>query len=216
MEDTMSEVGKYVKTIDDVLKTKDEVREYLIRAVREITRDSGLAITYIHLNNVSEAEGILLNLKRKIDEVENRLNPHPELKYSNLYLTALTEYVEAAQFISLVRFGKLKAPEELGMHYIPYLQGMLDLIGEIKRYSLELVASGMIEDAWKYFNIANEIYEAIKTLDYPEPLIPGVRHKIDVSRKVLEDLREFLIDMELRLKLISTVSKSLNPEVPKG
>lgn len=207
----MAEVSRYIRAIDEVLKSKDEVREHLIRAVRDIIRDSSLAITYIHLNKVSDAEELLRKLKHMINELDSRLNQHPELKYSNLYLSALTEYVEASQFFSLVKYGRLRSPEEMETHYIPYLQGMLDLVGELKRYSLELVKSGTIEDAWKYLNIANEIYESVKGLDYPEALIPGIRHKVDVSRKVLEDLREFLIDVELRIKLINTISKSLNP-----
>lgn len=206
----MSEVVKYVKSIDDLLKLKDSVREFLIRAVRDITRESSLAITYVHLGMVADAEELLNKLKIKVAELDSKLTQHPELKYSNLYLTALTEYVEAIQFLSVVKHKKLKSSEELEIHYIPYLQGMLDLVGELKRYALELVMSGRVSDAWEYFNIANEIYESIKVLDYPEALIPGVRHKVDVVRRTVEDLREFLIDIELRIKLINALNKALS------
>ncbi|MEM0504342.1 MAG: hypothetical protein QXY36_00030 [Sulfolobales archaeon] len=206
----MSEVVKYVKSVEDLLKLKDSVREFLIKAVRDITRESSLAITYVHLGMVAEAEELLNNLKIKVAELDGKLTQHPELKYSNLYLTAITEYVEAIQFFNLVKYRKLKSSEELEVHYIPYLQGMLDLVGELKRYALELVISGKLGDAWEYFNIANEIYESIKVLDYPEALIPGVRHKVDVARRVIEDLREFLIDVELRIKLINALNKALS------
>lgn len=211
----MLDVVKYVRSIDDVLKLKDAMREYLIKVVRDITRESSIAITYIHLGKIDDAEEVLSRLKDKICELDSKLNPHPELKYSNLYLAALAEYVEAIQFLNIVKFEKLMSPDELGVHYISYLQGMLDLIGELKRYSLELIMSNTVSDAWKYFNIANEIYESIKALDYPEALIPGVRHKVDVSRKILEDLRELLIDIELRIKLMNFISKSLPPSTPK-
>ncbi len=205
----MSEIINYVKSIDEILKSKDAVREHLIRTIRDITRESSLAITYVHLGRVGEAEEVLSKLRAKLSELDAELSPHPELKYSNLYLTALTEYVEAVQFLNIVKFKKLSSPDELGVHYIPYLQGILDLVGELKRYALELISSGTVSDAWDYFNIANNIYEAVKTLDYPEALIPGVRHKVDVMKKVLEDLREFLVDVELRTKLMDAIKRAL-------
>ncbi|MEM2343642.1 MAG: hypothetical protein QW659_06115, partial [Sulfolobales archaeon] len=109
----MSEVVKYVKSVEDLLKLKDSVREFLIKAVRDITRESSLAITYVHLGMVAEAEELLNNLKIKVAELDGKLTQHPELKYSNLYLTAITEYVEAIQFFNLVKYRKLKSSEEL-------------------------------------------------------------------------------------------------------
>jgi translin len=201
-------ISTYVKAIDEVLKIKDEVRELVIRATRDIVRESGLVITYVHTGRLDEAEELLRKLKLKIDELDSKLSLHPELKYSNLYLTALSEYVEALQFLNIVKFRCLKSPEEVGVHYIPYLQGILDLIGEIKRYILNLIRLNNISEAWVYFNIANEIYEGVRGLDYPDALIPGIRHKVDVARKLLEDLREFLIDMESRIKLIEFLRSS--------
>jgi len=198
----VSSVSVYVKAIDEVLRVKDEVRELVIRTTRDIVRESSLVVTYVHIGKLDEAEELLRRLKLKIDELDSKLNQHPELKYSNLYLTTLSEYVEALQFLSIVKFRCLKPPEEVGVHYVPYLQGILDLIGEIKRYILNLIKLNNISDAWVYFNIANDIYECVRGLDYPDALIPGIRHKVDVARRLLEDLREFLIDMESRIKLI--------------
>lgn len=199
----MNDVIRDFEQVDEILRVKDSVREYLIRVSRDIVRKSGLAITYVHLSRLDEAEKILNEVREIIDDLERRLDPHPELKYSNLYLSALSEYVEAVEFLSIVKHKRLRTLAELKVHYLPYLQGLLDVIGELKRYVLSLIRLDSIGDAWTYFNIANSIYEKLKSLDYPEALLPGIRHRVDIARKLLEDLRKFLVDIESRNKLIN-------------
>ncbi len=199
----MSNIDKYAKVVDEILRSKDTVREYLIRVSRDIIRNSGLAVTYIHLGRIKDAEELIGNVRALINELEEKLREHPELKHSNLYLSALSEYVEAVQLLSVVTYGCIKSLDELNVHYLSYVQGLLDLIGELKRYILSLIRLNDVEKAWTYFNIANDIYESFKGLDYPEALIPGVRHKVDVARRLLEDLRAFLVDVELRIRLIN-------------
>lgn len=206
----MSSIERYVNIVNEILRSKDEVREYLIRVSRDIIRNSGLAVTYIHLGRIKEAEELLGNLRTLINELEEKLRDHPELKYSNLYLSTLSEYVEATQLLNVVTCGCIKSLDELNVHYLSYIQGLLDLIGELKRYILNLIRLNDIERAWAYFKIANDIYESFKGLDYPEALIPGVRHKVDVARRLLEDLRTFLVDVELRIKLINLLKADRN------
>lgn len=203
----MDDIIRDFEQIDEVLKVKDSVREHLIKVSRDIIRKSGLAITYVHISKLDDAEKVLSEVRGIIEDLECRLDPHPELKYSNLYLSTLSEYVEAVEFLSIVKHKQLRTSTELKVHYLPYLQGLLDMIGELKRYILNLIRLDDMSSAWTYFNIANSIYERLKSLDYPEALLPGVRHRVDVARKLLEDLRKFLVDVESRNKLINILKK---------
>ena len=45
------------------------------------------------------------------------------------------------------------------------------------------------------------IYLALRSLDLPEALAPGVRHKADVARRLTDDTKAFLIDLSSRERL---------------
>ena len=51
------------------------------------------------------------------------------------------------------------------------------------------------------------VYSELRKLDYPDALTPGLRHKVDVIRRVIEDLRAFIVDMEKRWTLIKLLER---------
>ena len=78
---------------------------------------------------------------------------------------------------------------ELGVPHIPYLQGLGDAVGELRRYIIDLLREERYEEAREYLEVMETIYQHLKKLNYPEALIPGVRHKVDVARRLLEDTK---------------------------
>ncbi|RLE62178.1 MAG: haloacid dehalogenase [Thermoprotei archaeon] len=203
MQEIKDEIKSVISLIDSFLKEKDNVREDVIKKTRDIIREAGYAITDIHRGDISLAELRIKNLRVKVTELLNQLRNHPELMYSNLLYNALAEYAEAEIFYAIVVNNKLPTPNELNIHPTPYLQGLLDVVGEIKRYTLSLLKNRDIEKAWRYFSIIETIYEVTKPLDYPDALVPGLKRKVDVARAVVENLRAFLIDIQSRLELIN-------------
>ncbi len=210
MRDIENEIRSIVSLIDSFLKEKDSVREDVIKKTREIIREAGYAVTDIHRGDVSSAELRIKNLRVKVIELLGQLRNHPEFLYSNLLYNALAEYAEAEIFYAIVVSNKLPTPSELNIHPIPYLQGLLDVVGEIKRYTISLLKNRDIKGAWRYFNIIETIYEVAKPLDYPDALVPGLRRKVDVARAIIENLRAFLIDIQSRLELISELRTRSN------
>ncbi len=199
----MKEIADIVRRIDEFLKIKDEIREEVIRKCRDIIRLSGYVITKIHLRNFSEAKELLLDLREMVRALNELLKDHPEIRYSGTVYSALSEYVEAEVFSAIISEGKVPSPEELNVHPVPYLQGLLDVVGELKRASIEAVRERRLSDSWEYLRIAEEIMNSCKSLDYPDALIPSVRRKVDIARNIVESLRSFLTDMELRMELIN-------------
>ena len=202
----LEDIERALSMIDSFLKVKDSVRERVIKEVREVVRASSTVIKEIHLGNLGNASSMLRALRSSVKSLTSLLSNHPELLYSNLLYGAISEYVEAELLYSIVTSGRVLTHEELGVHPVPYLQGLLDLVGEIKRRILDILKGGNIAEAWNLFKVAEAIYESAKNLSYPEALIPGVRRKIDVSRNIVESLRSFLTDMQLRIELIRKLS----------
>ncbi len=198
-----STLSRIISGIDSYLAERDRAREEAIRISREIIRFSGWSVTSIHRGDIDSARRNLGEAESRVATLLELLKPYPELYYSGMVYNAVSEYVEARLFLDLVTGSGLKGPEDLGVPPVPYLQGLGDLVGELRRLSLELVRRGRYGDAWKLLEAMEAIYLEMRGLDYPEALAPGVRHKADVARRLVDDTKAFLVDMESRSGLAS-------------
>ncbi len=203
-------VRKSIEVIDSILQLKDSVREEIIKTCRDIIRLSGDAITYVHLGELEKANESIEKAKELVEKVLQLVDPHPELKYSGIVNNALSEFVEAKLVLTLVSEGRVPSFEELGFHYIPYLNGLCDFVGELKRMAIDAIHRDDYAYARKLLQIMEGVYSELRKLDYPDALTPGLRHKVDVMRRIIEDLRAFMVDMEKRWTLIKLLERSSN------
>ena len=194
-------VQEIVEEADRHLGERDSVRESAIRKTREIIRYSSRSISSLLKGSVEDASNHLAQAGRLVEELLRELSPYPELYYSGMVNNALSEYVEAKLFNDLVLGGNIPGYKELGVPPVPYLQGMADLVGELRRLILELVRRHEYDKAWRFAEVMEQIYLALSRLDYPDALVPGLRHKLDVARRLVDDTKMFLIDMESRDRL---------------
>lgn len=200
-------IRESVNNVDVFLRDKDLVREKIIALTRDIIREAGYAVTDTHLGKYSDALSRIKKLHLLNQELRNLLKDHPELLYSNLVYNAVSEYVEAVIFYNLIAEKKFIGLSDIKVHPVPYLQGMLDVVGELKRHVLDLINANKISEAWQYFEIAESIYEAARVLNYPDPLVPGVRRKVDVARGIIENLRALLVDLKSRIELVKKLEE---------
>lgn len=198
--------------VDKILRVKDNVREETIRLSREIIRDSGEAIRMIHLGRFNEATNSIFNATEKVKILINKLKEHPDLFYGGLVYNCLGEYVEAYVFYNLVIRSRMPSLSELNVPHIPYLQGLGDVIGELRRYIIDLLKKHEYLKASTYLEVMETIYQWLKKLNYPDALMPGVRHKTDIARRLIEDTKVLYLNTinsyELR-KRIEEISKKL-------
>jgi len=186
-------LSRDIESVDRVLSVKDSVREEVIKIVREIVRASGEAIRRIHLGDYSEAASSLAKASEYVSRVKELLKNHPDLYYSGLVYSGLAEYAEARIVYSLVVEKKMPSLADLDIPITPYLQGLGDVVGELRRHVLTLLDRGELSEARTYLNIMERIYTWLRKLNYPDPLTPGLRHKVDVARKLVEDTRTIYI-----------------------
>ena len=192
------------------LSVRDEVREKAIKASRDVIKYSGWAITEIQKGDLDKAKKYLDMLEEATKKFLDLIRPFPELYYSGMAYNALSEYVEAIILYRIVICEDIPGYEDLGIPPTPYLQGLGDVVGELRRLILEDIRRGLYEEAWSYYEIMETIYLALRSLDLPEALAPGVRHKADVARRLTDDTKAFLIDLSTREKLTKLLERSLD------
>ena len=201
MVDYKARIQAEVEKARMFLSERDEVREKAIKASRDVIKHSGRMITEIQKGDLNKAEEYLKQLKESTERFLELIRPYPELYYSGMAYNALSEYVEAIILYDIVTGKDIPGYEELGIPPTPYLQGLGDVVGELRRLVLEEIRRGSYDKAWEYFEVMEAIYLALRSLDLPEALAPGVRHKADVARRLTDDTKAFLIDLSSRERL---------------
>lgn len=180
-------------------------REQFIKQSRDVI---SLSRRVIHLCiRGDDASKAVLDLRNRFIELHNFVREVPELFYSNLLQSIAAEYVEALQFYSIIRESRFMTLDELNVHPVAYILGLTDVIGELKRYSLELLMYNRIEDSLSLLEKAEHLYNSLITLNYADAVVPGLRRKLDVYRKVIDDWRELLIDLKSRKEFIDRIER---------
>ncbi len=193
--DRVEEVlSRDISRVDGVLGVKDSVREEAIRVSRVILRYSTEAVRLIHLGRFSDAWSNIVEAGRGLGELKDLLRDHPDLYYSGMVYNSVSEYVEAYITYKLIVEKTLPSLDELGVYHVPYLQGLGDVVGELRRHVLSLLDKGLIEEAEYYLGVMERIYLWLRKLNYPDALVPGLRHKVDVARRLIDDTKVLLIN----------------------
>ena len=198
----MSVLRRDIETVSKILDEKDRVREEAIRLAREIVRMSGDLISSLHGKNVEDTVKMMASLRARKTEFLSLLSKHPDLLYSGLSYNALSEYAESIIVYHLVVEGRMTSLEDIDVPVPAYLQGLGDAVGELRRHIVELLDSGRVEEATYYFRIMEAIYESLRRLDYPDAIAPGLRHKVDVAARLVEDTRVLILTTKNSLRML--------------
>jgi len=202
-----------INKIREVLDEKDQVRENALKITREAVRLSAEAIRAIHRGELENAKNLIKDVKEKLEDLATELKEHPDIYFSGYVYSAYQEYVEAAVLLSILEGSKIPSPEDLNVPYVPYLLGLGDVVGELRRQILDAIRKDQLDQGEFFLEIIEEIYEVLSTLGYPNAIVPGLRHKCDVARNILEKTRGDLTNAIHRnrlLKGIQSLMEKLN------
>ncbi len=205
----MNEWKKSIEEVSLLLEKLDDEREKLLKITRELTRACREIVFKIHAGHVEEAGRLLGEVEKIHGEIMGYKARIPQLFYTGSVNNALTEYVEAKTLYSIITSGAIPPYHESLAPPSSYLAGLGDVIGELRRHALNLVREGKIADAWKTLNIMEEIFVEVSKLSFPEALIPGVRHKMDVARIIIENTRKDLLFYEKSGELVKKLEAAL-------
>ena len=171
------------------LKEKEEVKDELRQDMRRATRLSKQAILFTHQKRFDDAKKLLKEATELFAKLEKVYENHPDLVYTGMVDAAYQEYAEAHVFLTLVRQERFPNPRKLKVPSIPYVLGLGDVIGELRRRSLDSLRKGDVGAAEKCLEIMEHIYVEMTAMDDAYLLVPGLRRKCDVARHVIEATR---------------------------
>jgi translin len=171
------------------LTREEKLRDSSYRDLRGATSLSKQAILFIHQRRFKQAQKSIEKARRIISKVKNVSTSHPSIIYSGPYSAALQEYSEANIFMKLIQESRFVTPKEIDVPSTDYVLGLADVIGEYRRAVLDALRKGYIEKGERGLRTMDQIYVEIMALDESYMLVPGLRRKCDVARKIIEITR---------------------------
>lgn len=171
------------------LKEKEEVREAAQKEMRKATSLSKQVILLIHQKKLREARKLVNKTGEIVSKLNDLSSTHPSIIYSGLFNAALQEYAEANIFLKLIEEARFIAPKEINIPSVDYVLGLADVIGEYRRLTLDALREENLEKGEKCLQIMDEIYLELMAMDEAYMLVPGLRRKCDVARKIIEITR---------------------------
>jgi len=193
----------------DLMKN-DKVREETHEAMRKATSLSKQAILLVHQKKQDEAEKKVKEATEKINNLQACAGQYPDLIYGGMFSAALQEYAEANIFLTLIKEGRFVTPKEINVPSIDYTLGLADVVGEYRRLALDALREGDAKKGEECLQMMDEIFIELLALDEAYMLVPGLRRKSDVSRKIIEITRGD-ITTEVRRKSLEDYLKRFEP-----
>ncbi len=171
------------------LDAKHRAREAALGTARQAVRRCANAIRAAHRSQLEVADRLLVEARELLDVAEAVLAAHPDIYYAGFLQDAQKEYAEARATRALVAGDPVPAPEELGVGDPPYLNGLAETIGELRRHLLDVLRAGDVERARALFAAMEEIHALLADLDFPDAMTGGLRRSTDVARSIIERTR---------------------------
>ncbi len=188
------------------LDRKNMAREQVLRWSRELVRLCASSIRAVHRREFDQAERLLGEANDLHGRIAETLaHDMGDIYWAGYVQDAQKELVEACATYALVRGRPLPDPRAMGIAAGPFLNGLAEAVGELRRYTLDLLRRGEMDGCERLLESMDEIYALLVTIDYPEALTAGLRRTTDATRGIVEKTRG---DLTLALRQ-ETLSQAL-------
>jgi translin len=206
----LSSLETVLQEVKKELMQKNKIREETHESMRKVTSLSKQAILLIHQKKIDEAKQLIQSAKEKISSLQDLAKEYPEIVYGGMFSAALQEYSEARIFLTLFKESRFVTPAEVKVPSVDYVLGLADVIGEYRRLALDNLREGKVKKGEECLEIMDQVFIQLLALDEAYMLVPGLRHKSDIARRIIETTRGD-ITLEIRRKSLEDHLKRFEP-----
>jgi translin len=201
----LTDIETIAAAVRSRLDDRFRARELGITESRSVIRSSANAIRSLHRGEWEAAARLTAEAGATLTKVVSALAPHPDILHAGFVADAAKEYAEAALCTALFRGDAIPMPTDLGLDPVPYLHGLGETVGELRRRLLDLLRQGDLSPAESCLAAMDEIVDLLAALDYPDGMTNGLRRTTDVARSLVErsraDLTATVVQERLRKEL---------------
>lgn len=195
----------FADEVRSILDSRFTAREQGITGSRKVIRASANAIRALHRGEWDKAEELTGEAGRILVEITDALAEHPDALHAGFIADAAKEYAEARITTALFRGDPVPGLAEVGVDPIPFLHGLGEAVGELRRRLLDLLRAGELDRAEAALEAMDSIVDLLAEMDYPDGMTNGLRRTTDTARALTErsrsDLTATVIQERLRRDL---------------
>lgn len=211
----MLKLENIVERIRQNFDVRTSKRDEALKHARQLTRACSLAIRAVHRDDKEAMEASLAEAQSLADRLRDDLRQHPDLFFAGYTQDSLKEFVEANVTCALILSQPLQTPEELGVEDYTYLNGLAEVVGELRRRTLDILRSGYSEEAERLLTHMDDIYSVLVTMDYPDAITNGLRRQTDLARGIIEKTRGD-VTLSLRSQQLAEAIRGLSSQLNGG
>lgn len=187
---TLKNVKSSLQGISKSLQTSNASREFLIKNTRDVVILCSHSIIAAH-------KGDLRLAREKIKKAEAVLKVNQKKAKNNFkkyLITPEQEFVEAHSFLAIVENKEIPSLKSLKVSEESYILGLLDCIGELKRFVLDNIRNDQLKKADRIFNVMENLYQALYPFAMYDKIVKETRRKLDVNRILVEETRAVITE----------------------
>jgi translin len=199
------ELSKVFEQATELLDSENAARDQALTLCRECIRHSANSIRAVHRGEREESTRLRGLASERMSRAQGMLSPYPRIYNAGFLQDAEKEFAEAAATFSITGKKPIPSPDELGVGIAPYLNGLGEAAGELRRFVLDLIRTNRLDVAEDLLKVMDDIYFLLASIDYPSALTGGLRRTNDMVRGVLERTRGDLTNAIRRNSLEETI-----------
>ncbi len=214
----MHKLESIAENIRQNFEARSHARDQALSQARQLTRACALAIRAVHRDENQVMDEHLAEARKLADQLRQDLAGHPDLFHAGYTQDALKEFVEANVTCALIKNQALPTPEDLGVANATYLNGLAEVVGELRRRTLDILRHGYSQEAERLLETMDEIYSVLMTMDFPDAITNGLRRQTDLARSIIEKTRgdiTFSLRGEHLEQALERMSTQLNDRLSK-
>ena len=200
---TLKNVKSSLPRISKSLQTSNASREFLIKNTRDVVILCSHSIIAAH-------KGDLRLAREKIKKAEAVLKVNQKKAKNNFkkyLITPEQEFVEAHSFLAIVENKEIPSLKSLKVSEESYILGLLDCIGELKRFVLDNIRNDQLKKAEMIFNVMENLYQALYPFAMYDKIVKETRRKLDVNRILVEETRAVITEEIRRNHFVKALTK---------
>lgn len=171
--------------IEAHLRQRELRREDLYQRARRLRRLAQGTMARLHTEGAAPAE--LVEIRRAMAEVADWLRREGRGD-EPLALDAFQEAVEAVLLGAIIARTPLPGPSDLGIEPEPYLLGLGDVVGEVRRLALDRLGHDDLPGAEAALALMEDLTRTLLRFDTTRAIVP-LKPKQDTARTLLERTR---------------------------
>lgn len=185
----MSDLQAVNREIRERFDARMVAREQGLTSSRKAIRCCANSIRAIHRQEWDLAGELQAEARHELDLAQAAMLPFPEIYHAGFLHDAEKEYAEARSTFAVIRGEPIPTPAECGVGDAAYLNGLSEVIGELRRCLLDVIRHGDLKRGEELLEAMDEIYFILVSIDYPDAITGGLRRSTDVARSIMERSR---------------------------